>query len=53
MTEVRTMADPNFLTGSNGLIAIDKLGNQVCSLTRTATRPCSRLMDSPRASTSC
>lgn len=32
MTEVGTMADPNFLTGSNGLIAIDKLGNQVLFL---------------------
>jgi len=32
MTEAGNMADPNFLTGSNGLIAIDKLGNQVLFL---------------------
>jgi DNA-binding beta-propeller fold protein YncE len=29
MTDMDKMADANFLTGSNGLIAIDKLGNQV------------------------
>jgi hypothetical protein len=31
MTEA-SMIDANFLTGSNGLIAIDKLGNQVLFL---------------------
>ena len=48
------MTDANFLSGSNGLIAVDKVSNQVLFLDpRTATRPCSHLMASLPVATSC
>ena len=46
------MEDANFATGSNGLIAVDKIGNQILFLDPGHMQPRSRLMHLRRVFTS-